>query len=289
MLTSVMKFDVDLVLDLDPDLGRTRVDATQITQAIINLALNARDASPEHGSVTIRTANAELDDVDAKRYAYPVRRGSYVLLSVHDAGPALEPDDLEHIFEPFYTMKRPGAGSGLGLSTVYGIVKQSEGYVWVESAPGAGTTFRVYLPRVSRDAERVRARIGDLDAPATETLLLVEDEDAVRNLARRILTRHGYEVIEARNGLEALAMCAGHTGEIHLVVTDVVMPGMGGGELARRLETARPGVPVMLMSGYTDDEIVRHGIAEAREWFLEKPFSPDALLRKVRDVRSGGD
>jgi CheY-like chemotaxis protein len=269
MLTSVMKFDVDLVLDLDPDLGRTRVDATQIAQAIVNLALHARDASPAHASVTIRTLNAELDDFDARQYAYPVRRGSYVVLSVHDAGPALEQEDLEHIFEPFYTMKRPGAGNGLGLSTVYGIVKQSEGYIWVDSAPGLGTTFRVYLPRVSSDAERARARTGEIDTPVSETLLLVEDEDAVRNLARRILTRHGYEVLEARNGLEALAMCAGHTGEIHLVITDVVMPGMGGGELARRLETARPGVPVLLMSGYTDDEIVRHGIAVSREWFLE--------------------
>lgn len=290
MLVRIIGEDIELVTDLAPDIGAVQADPGQIEQVIVNLVVNARDAMPTGGRISIRTCNAELTPADAKRHAYVVRTGHYVKLTVADTGEGMEPEVQARIFEPFFTTKERGKGTGLGLSTVYGIVKQSGGYIWVQSEKGVGTVFEVYLPRVA-DAQRVVEASGDgrperpTEAPrGTETVLLVEDEESVRSLIRKILEQRGYVVLEARSGQEALDLCATYEGPIDLLLTDVVMPEMSGRELAERLLPTRAETRVLFMSGYTEDAVVRHGIENTRINFLEKPFSPAALARKVREV-----
>jgi signal transduction histidine kinase/ActR/RegA family two-component response regulator len=285
MLHRVLGEDIGLATLLAADLGRVKADAGQMEQAILNLAVNAKDAMLDGGKLTIETANVELDGVYARAHI-AVTPGRYVMLSVSDTGCGMSPEVKERIFEPFFTTKEKGKGTGLGLSTVYGIVKQSGGYVWVYSEPGQGTTFKIYLPRVEEEADALHRRVdvGDLQR-GKETVLLVEDEAPVRGLAVRVLRNQGYRVLEAANGQEALSVAGEHAGEkIHLLLTDVVMPQMGGKELTDRLKALRPEIKVVFTSGYTDNAIVRHGVLEPGTDFLQKPFSPAALAQKVREV-----
>jgi CheY-like chemotaxis protein len=271
-----------LTTDFEAGLGYVDVDASQIAQVVLNLVLNARDAMPQGGRITLRTRNAEVDRAAARRIGVEMRPGPFVVLEVQDTGTGIPPENLDLIFEPFFTTKHPAAGVGLGLSTVYGIVKQSHGHVAVESEQGAGTTFRVFLPRTHSTPEADVPSAPASAAQVSETLLLVEDEESVRRLARKILERKGYRVIEAGNGEEALERIAALDEPLDLIVTDVVMPRMSGAELARTLRDRGLRVPVLFMSGYADDSRVINDIAAARGTFLEKPFTPDALLRRVR-------
>jgi CheY-like chemotaxis protein len=255
----------------------------------MNLAVNARDAMPDGGKLTIETSNIELDTEYAERHVM-VKPGPYVLLAVTDTGCGMDHPTQARIFEPFYTTKEKGKGTGLGLSTVYGIVKQSGGYIWVYSEPGKGTTFKIYFPREHDDATAptVRPPAAPLRTTGTETIVVVEDEEALRNVATRALTAAGYTVLAAADGEEALRAVARHAGAIHLLVSDVIMPGMGGATLAQELTARRPELRVLYMSGYTDDAIVRHGVLEAGTHFLAKPFTAPDLTRKVREVLDGG-
>ena len=273
---------IELTTDFEAGLGYVDVDASQIAQVVLNLVLNARDAMPQGGRITLRTRNAEVDRAAARRIGVEMRPGPFVVLEVQDTGTGIPPENLDLIFEPFFTTKHPAAGVGLGLSTVYGIVKQSHGHVAVESEQGAGTTFRVFLPRTHSTPEADVPSAPASAAQVSETLLLVEDEESVRRLARKILERKGYRVIEAGNGEEALERIAALDEPLDLIVTDVVMPRMSGAELARTLRDRGLRVPVLFMSGYADDSRVINDIAAARGTFLEKPFTPDALLRRVR-------
>jgi len=253
---------------------------------ILNLAVNARDAMPTGGKLTVETRDVTLDDEYA-RGKVGVTPGRYVLLSVSDTGAGIPPDVQPHIFEPFFTTKGPGKGTGLGLATVHGIVTQAGGHVAVYSEPGTGTAFKVYLPRaVDPAAPRPMSVLLD-PARGTETVLLVEDDESVRRLAATVLGQAGFTVLEAGDGAEAVRVAEGHDGPVHLLVTDVVMPGMGGRELAGRVAAARPGVRVLFLSGYTDDAVVRHGVLEEHVRFLQKPFTPAALTRAVRKALDG--
>jgi len=285
MLHRLIGEDVNLVVSLGPALGRIRIDPGQIEQVILNLVVNARDAMPKGGRLTLETKNVELTAAIA---AGQVRLlpGSYVTLAVNDTGHGMDEYTQSHMFEPFFTTKDHGKGTGLGLSTVYGIVKQSGADIVVESQPGHGTTFTIYFPRLSEregmthDAERLPlAAMG-----GHETLLLVEDEPAIRSLAGDILRQHGYKVLEARHGLEALLAGSQYLGPIQLLITDVIMPQMSGNEVADRMTRERPDLKVLYISGYTDDAIVHHGIVQEGMAFLQKPFTPEALVRKVREV-----
>ncbi len=290
MLRRVIGEDIDLVNALRPSLWRVKADPGQLEQVIMNLVVNARDAMPQGGKIVVETANVELDESYASRHM-PLKSGPYVMLALSDTGTGISREVQDHIFEPFFTTKAQGKGTGLGLSTVYGIVKQSGGCIWLYSEPGRGTTFKIYLPRA--DEELVAESVGKtrpLPSKGTETLLLVEDEDVVRFLTREILLRQGYTVLEASRGDEAIRICSRHTGPIQLMVTDVVMPGMSGPQLARALQSIRPDMKVLYVSGYTDDAIVHHGILSSGLAFLQKPFTPEALARKVREVleKEGG-
>jgi CheY-like chemotaxis protein len=284
MLRRIIGEDIDLVTILGPELGAVMADPGQIEQVIMNLVVNARDAMPQGGNLTIETANADLDEAYARKRVQ-VQPGPYVMLAVSDTGVGLDRDSLDRIFEPFFTTKEAGKGTGLGLATVYGIVKQSGGYVGVYSEVGHGTTFKIYLPRLEEAAGAGPPAAGTAELRrGRETLLLVEDADLLRGLAREVLERAGYMVLEARNGAEALQVHQQHEGPIHLLLTDVVMPGMNGRELAEQLAPLEPEMKVLYMSGYTDDTIVQHGVLEPGVAFLQKPFSPAALTRKVREV-----
>jgi hypothetical protein len=284
MLQRLIGEDIALQTALAPALGRVKADPGQIEQVLMNLAVNARDAMPQGGRLTIETTNVELDGHYAAQHV-AVPPGLYVMLAVSDTGSGMDTETQAHIFEPFFTTKGQGKGTGLGLSTVYGIVKQSGGYIWVYSEPGLGTTFKIYLPRVDAQAEALEPHSSRQESlQGTETILLVEDEERVRRLARAILAGHGYSVLEAPNGAEALRISEQHGGAIHLLVTDVVMPGMSGGELASRLIAKHLHMKVLFVSGYTDDAIVRHGVLQAGIPFIQKPFTPSTLARKVRDV-----
>ena len=276
--------DVALKTALAPDLGAVRADPGQLEQVIMNLIVNARDAMPRGGKLTIETANAELDQSYALEHR-AVAPGPYVMLAVSDTGVGMDAATQARVFEPFFTTKEKGKGTGLGLATVYGIVKQSGGNIWLYSEPGRGTTFKIYLPRVDQAPEQLAAAPAVRETPrGTETVLLVEDDDAVRTLTRKMLAAHGYTVLAAGGGAEALELAAGHTGPIHLLVTDVVLPGMSGRDLAARFRSGRPGVKVLYTSGYTDEAIVHHGILDAGIAFLQKPFTSTTLAHKVRET-----
>ena len=250
----------------------------------MNLAVNARDAMPDGGRLTIETADVELDEAQALQHpgATP---GRYVLLAVTDTGIGMDAETKSHAFEPFFTTKEQGKGTGLGLSTVYGIVKQSGGHIWVYSEPGHGATFKIYLPCVEEAiAPLDLARAPVPAAGGRETILLAEDDPPVREVASEFLAQKGYRVLRAPDGQTALEMARAHAGEIHILVTDIVMPGMTGRELATALVAERPNVRVLYMSGYTDDAVVRHGVLDEGLPYLQKPFSPDTLARKVREV-----
>jgi|SRR5579883_360891 len=287
MLRRLIGEDVTVSTVLDPALAKVKADLGQIEQMLMNLAVNARDAMPQGGRLTIETANAELDETYTR--AYPdLRAGRYVMLAVTDTGTGMTEEVKAHIFEPFFTTKEPGKGTGLGLATVFGIVKQSGGHVTVYSELGQGTTFKVYLPTVEEKVTSGKSHPGvKLIRRGTETILLTEDEPALRALGRHVLEGHGYTVLEAGHGEKALRVADEYQGTIHLLVTDVVMPGMSGRQLAERLTGLLPGIKVLYLSGYTDDAVVRHGVLQAETAFLQKPFTPSALAQKVRDVLDG--
>jgi PAS domain S-box-containing protein len=275
-----------LELKLAPGAGQLRADRGQLEQVLINLVINARDAMTTHGRVTIETAAAVWDEVYAQRHGgVDLPLGSYVMLAVSDTGCGMDAEIQERIFEPFFTTKPVGQGTGLGLSTVYGIVKQSGGYVWVYSEVDQGSVFKVYLPAAQAGAgDLTESPSAPMPADGSETILVVEDEDIVRNLACRGLKDHGYTVIEARNGLEGLGYMKANPGSVDLVITDVVMPEMGGRELARNLSASEPDLPVLFMSGYTGDDVVHRGLLEPGAPFQQKPFTPLGLATKVRSM-----
>jgi CheY-like chemotaxis protein len=285
MIRRIIGEDVDLVTIKAKDLGNVKADPGQVEQVIMNLVVNARDAMPRGGTLTIETANTELskDFVQVHTGASP---GPFVMLAISDTGVGMDAEMRSHVFEPFFTTKEVGKGTGLGLSMVYGIVKQSDGYIDVESEPGRGTMFRIYLPRVEEEAEvSPAAPHGGAGAyEGRETILLAEDDPTVREFSARVLRDLGYTVLDAGDGKEAILISSKYAGRIHLLVTDVVMPGMSGGDLASRVASIRPGTKVLFISGYTDDTVVRHGVLESEIAFLQKPFAPEALARKVKEV-----
>jgi two-component system cell cycle sensor histidine kinase/response regulator CckA len=283
MLRRLIGEDIELTTALAPNLGRVRADPGQIDQVLMNLAVNARDAMPRGGKLTIETRNIELDATYAQIHP-DVRPGPYVMLAVSDNGCGMDEQTRAKIFEPFFTTKEPGKGTGLGLATVYGIVKQSGGSVEVYSEAGIGTTFKVYLPPTDFSAVRRQPTASLPASKGTETILLAEDEDTLRELMRDVLQSKGYTVLAAKDGQEALQVAEQYTGPIQALVSDVVMPRVSGRQLAERLTTVRPGVRVLYLSGYTDDAVVRHGVLDAETAFLQKPVSPNALARKVREV-----
>ncbi len=276
--------DIELSTVLEPALGLVKVDPGQIEQVLMNLAVNARDAMPQGGKLALETANADLDA--AYTQANPeLLPGPYVMVSVSDTGIGMDQATKAHIFEPFFTTKDPGKGTGLGLATVFGIVKQSNGHIAVASEPGRGATFKIYLPVVAEAISLGKSHPSPKAPPlGKETILLSEDDPAVRALARHALQMHGYTVLEAGQGDRALQIAEEYKGTIHLLVTDVVMPVMSGRELAERLAAIRPGLKVLYMSGYTDDAVIRHGVSLAETAFLQKPFTPSSLAAKVREV-----
>ena len=284
MLRRLIGEDVTLELSLAAGLSAVRADPSQIEQVILNLAVNARDAMPQGGRLTIETAEAELDDAYAREHpgASP---GRYIMLAVSDTGVGMDTETRAHVFEPFFTTKPQGMGTGLGLSTVYGIVKQSAGSVWVYSEPGGGATFKIYLPRVDEvPADVVPEAPLPPAAGGRETVLLAEDDRAVRTVVAGVLEQKGYRVLRAPDGQTALDMARAHPAEIHLLVTDLVMPGTTGQDLAEVLRAERPHLRVLYMSGYTDDAVVRHAVLQEGMPYLQKPFSPRALASKVREV-----
>jgi PAS domain S-box-containing protein len=286
MLTRMIGEDIDLVMTPGPDLWPVRADAGQIEQVIMNLAINARDAMPSGGKLTIETSNVTLDE-DYARVHTPLPAGDYVMVAISDTGNGMDNETQSHIFEPFFTTKGT-KGTGLGLSTVYGIIKQSGGYIWVHSEVGKGTTFKIYLPRVASTGQAAAQVAAPVEyrkvEPGTETILLVEDEANLRYLARQYLEKQGYHVIEAADGAVAMQIAVAHDKVIHLLLTDVIMPGMNGRELAQRICEIRPNVKVLYMSGYTENVIGHDGMLEAGVRLLQKPFNLRDLKSKVREV-----
>ena len=284
MLKRLIGEDIDLASKLAPDLKRVKADPGQVEQVLVNLVVNARDAMPQGGSLTIETGNVEFDQAYSSKHV-GVEPGNYVMLAVSDTGVGMDEETRARIFEPFFTTKAKGKGTGLGLSTVYGIIKQTGGNIWVYSEPGQGTTFKVYVPAMPADAKVAATGIKKEDIPTgSETVLLVEDEDVVRGLAVKILEAAGYKVLEARRGEEAIKLCSETSKPIDLLLTDVVMPEISGKEVADRLNELRPDLKVLYMSGYTDEAIVHHGVLDSSVQFIQKPFTPAALARKVREV-----
>jgi two-component system cell cycle sensor histidine kinase/response regulator CckA len=268
MLQRLIGEDILLTKDLQAELAPVRADPTQVQQVVMNLAVNARDAMPQGGRLSILTRDV----------------GRYALLAVTDTGCGMTEEVKAHLFEPFFTTKGPGEGTGLGLPTVYGIVKQSGGHVEVESEVGVGTTFRVYLPQAEGTPTEEKPNGEGSPPRGSETVLLAEDEDGVRTLIRQVLQAGGYTVLEARDGADALWLAGRHRGPVDLLITDVVMPGLDGRGLAERLSQRYAGLRVLYLSGYTDDAVVRRGVSQEKVHFLQKPFSPAALARKVREV-----
>jgi PAS domain S-box-containing protein len=284
MLKRLVGEDVDLVAVLDPALGRVKTDPGQIEQVLMNLVVNARDAMPQGGKLTIETANSVLDQTYCRLHA-EVKPGRYVMLAVSDTGCGMDEPTKARIFEPFYTTKELGKGTGLGLAMVYGFIKQSGGHIYVYSEPGLGSTFKLYLPEVEAVASLKELPLEIEKMPrGDETILLAEDDSAMRTLTQRVLESCGYTILEAAHGGEAVRLAENHAGTIHLLVSDVVMPEMGGRKLAERVVALKPGIKVLYLSGYTTDAVVRHGVLESEIAFLQKPFTPGVLVRKVREV-----
>ena len=287
MLRRLIGEDVELATQLAPDLGSVRADPGQVEQILMNLAINARDAMPDGGRITVETCNADLDAAYAATHP-PTRPGSYVMLAVTDTGSGMDAATQARIFEPFFSTKEVGKGTGLGLSTLYGIVKQSEGYVWVYSEVGVGTTFKIYLPRVDEEAPLARDVGPGPLLRGAETVLLVEDEASLRELLREALEANGYSVLVARDGAEALKIAEAHAGPIQIMVTDVIMPGMIGPKIVELVAQTRPEMKVLYISGYSDESVVRHGLIGPGRAFLSKPFGPEVLLRRVREALDAG-
>ena len=283
MLRRVIGEDVAFHTRLAADLGRVKADPGQIEQVLLNLVVNARDAMPHGGSLTVETKDVVLDEAFV-RDNLGARAGEYVMLSVSDTGTGIAPEIQTKIFEPFFTTKAEGKGTGLGLATVYGIVKQNGGYIRVESEPGRGATFRIYLPRVEEEAETLLQTETKETPRGSETILVVEDEPSVRELVSEALRHYGYAVLEARDAVEALHVCERHKGTIHLVLADVILPGLRADELVRRAQAIHPEFRVLYMSGYTPDAIVKEGVLEPGVAFLHKPFATTLLARRVREV-----
>ncbi|CAN5796167.1 hypothetical protein BH23GEM8_BH23GEM8_09560 [soil metagenome] len=288
MLRRLLGEDTILITALDTSLGRIEADRSQVEQILINLAANSRDSMPAGGRLVIETGNVDVVQEFAESHP-AAQSGRYVMISVSDTGTGMTPAVQQQIFEPFFTTKETGKGTGLGLSTVYGIVKQSGGYILSDSEVGIGTTFRVYLPRVDDALSAGVSDIGGSDAeaadePTWETVLLVEDEPGVRAIARKTLLRKGYQILEAASGDEAIQISRTHPGPIQLLLTDVIMPGINGRELATVVMAERPGLRTLFMSGYTGEAISRYGALEDDIAFLQKPFAPAELLRKVASV-----
>ena len=283
MLRRILGDDVDLISLSTTPLWRVRVDPGSIEQVIMNLVVNARDAMPTGGKLTLETKNVVLDEAFVRQHL-GAKPGHHVMLAVSDTGIGMDEQVQSRIFEPFFTTKEKGKGTGLGLSTVFGIVQQSGGSIWVYSELGKGTTFKVYLPSVDAPIDTLNSLEPRTSLHGSETILVVEDDDQVRAVARTILRKHGYLVLEARRAGEALIRSEAHSGVIQLLLSDVVMPQGSGPELAKRLAKARPDMKVLFMSGYTDDSIVRHGVLEANVALLQKPLTPESLATKVREV-----
>ena len=284
MLPRLIGEDIELIFLPEQNLGKVKADPVQIEQIVMNLAANARDSMPGGGTLTIETSTVKVDEAYVQRHSI-VPAGDYVLLTVADSGQGIATKDLPHIFEPFFTTKEEGKGTGLGLATVYGIVKQNGGFIWVYSEPEQGTTFKIYLPRVqSLRSEACVTRPAEQSPRGCETVLLVEDEASVRQASRQFLSRSGYNVLEAFDGEDALREAREHDGPIHLMITDVVMPRMSGPALAAKLADDRPDMKVLFVSGYAERTILQHGKIDVTQRFLEKPFSLKMLGRKVREV-----
>ncbi len=286
MLSRLIGETIELVAELDPHIGQVTADPGQIEQVIVNLALNARDAMPHGGRFSMRTRNAELRAEEVRSRPHATAR-RYVQLSVSDSGCGMTPEVKAHLFEPFFTTKEIGKGTGLGLATVHGIVVQSEGFIEVESEPDCGTTFHIYLPRIDAPMTTLSSGQASVAQRGTETILLVEDEDPVRNLVASVLQSYGYQVLTAQNGEEALELIERLRDPIDLVVTDVVMPRMSGPQFIEALQPRYPLLKVLFLSGYAGDAVSRHGIADSGGAFLEKPFSPIVLANKVREILDG--
>jgi two-component system cell cycle sensor histidine kinase/response regulator CckA len=284
MLQRLIGEDVELVLKLGVDVGNIKADPGHVEQAIVNLAVNARDAMPLGGRLTIETANVTLDENYARTHM-GVKPGDFTMIAVSDNGHGMDAETRRHIFEPFFTTKEKGKGTGLGLATVYGMVKQAGGDIWVYSEPGKGTTFKLYFPRVLEPCPNPPGRWPpSARRSGGETILVVEDEQAVRDLTVRILQQLGYTILTASSGAEALEISQAHAGHIDLLLTDVVMPNMSGRQLADHIQAARPRTKVLFLSGYTENTVVHHGVLDAGVDFLPKPFSRENLSRKLREV-----
>jgi len=286
MLRRLIGEDLEMATILESELGKVNIDPGQVEQVIMNLAINARDAMPGGGKFTIETANVDLDREYAhKKGVMELQPGPYVMLAISDKGIGMDKETQSQIFDPFFTTKPKAKGTGLGLSTVYGIVKQSGGYIWVYSEPGQGTTFKIYLPRVQgEEASLKKEPVPKELLQGSETVLMVEDDEAVRNFSKKVLKRSGYNILEAQDGEEALMVSRAHEGPIHLLLTDVVMPKMSGRELADRLQELRPETKVLFMSGYTDNAIIRHGTLRSDVNFMQKPFTPELLSQRIRRI-----
>jgi CheY-like chemotaxis protein len=276
--------DIEMRTILAPDLGSVRADRSQIEQVIMNLVVNARDAMPQGGKLIVETSNVFLDEAYAASHQ-TVQAGNYVLLAVSDTGAGIERENLARVFEPFFTTKELGKGTGLGLSMVYGIIKQSGGNIWVYSEPGRGTSFKIYLPMVNAPAEPLLVEQPSArNSRGAETILLAEDDEQVRELASEALSASGYSVLVAETPQAAISLCRSHKAQIDLLLTDVVMPGIGGRELAKQATAIRPDLKVLYMSGYTPQAILHHGELDANTFFIQKPFTPSSLSAKIREV-----
>jgi two-component system, cell cycle sensor histidine kinase and response regulator CckA len=285
LLRRLIGEDIELTTALARDLGRVKADLGQLEQVIMNLAVNARDAMPQGGKLTISTENFIMDEAFITRYPYPVQPGPYVLLTVSDSGIGMSPETKARAFEPFFTTKEKGKGTGLGLSTVYGVVKQSGGYIDIYSSPGAGTAFKIYIPTVEEAIHGIRAVPAATPSfDGKETILLAEDEESLRKLTHNTLERCGYTVLEAKDGREALEVSEHHVGTIDLLLTDMVMPGIGGRALAEEMIRRRPEIKLVFMSGYTGQAVGSLGPIEPGSDFLAKPFTRENLTRKVREA-----
>jgi CheY-like chemotaxis protein len=284
MLHRLIGEDIELKTIRSQELGNVEVDQSQVEQVIMNLMINGRDAMPQGGKLTIETANVDLDESYTCKHR-TVKPGRYVMMAISDNGIGMDEETQSRIFEPFFTTKELGKGTGLGLSTVYGIVKQSGGNIWIYSESGKGTTFKIYLPRVDKTAAQVEQVKGPKKSlNGSETILVVEDNDMVRQLALKVFLKYGYMVLEAKNGEEAVEICRQHEGPIHLMLADVVMPKMGGRKLAEHFENTRTETKVLYMSGYADDTIVHHGILPQGMNFVQKPFTHEMIASKVREL-----